>query len=176
MHDGYLFTLGICGTASGASPAPQLLDALLSVLPPVKRAALLGEVRLLATTGQPEDPLLAPILADCRDAELLLLVTPPVGTQLPPRLANVLNQAIAGGSSWQGKTALLVVVGAAEPALLALDETCRRLGATVVTAQLIAEAEAGDPQVIEQLQAATRAAYATARQTIPHALPHLDLQ
>ncbi len=71
MHDGYLFTLGICGSADEDDPAPEVLSALLGQLPPVKRAAFLGPL----PPGQP-DALLADIVADMRDAELIVIVTP----------------------------------------------------------------------------------------------------
>ncbi|PMP80736.1 MAG: hypothetical protein C0184_09045, partial [Chloroflexus aggregans] len=71
MHDGYLFTLGICGSAAEDDPAPEVLSALLGAIPPVKRAAFLG----VLPSEQP-DLLVAEIVADMRDAELIVMVTP----------------------------------------------------------------------------------------------------
>lgn len=118
MHDGYLFTLGMCGTAAASNPAPAVLNSMLGALPPVKRAALLGEVLSLDSGGALHDPLLAQVAADMRDAELLLFVTPVYRSpsrgdmRLPARLAALLQAAalLAQAERWPGKHAALVAV------------------------------------------------------------------
>jgi hypothetical protein len=118
MHDGYLFTLGICGTAAASSPALAVLNGMLEALPHVKRAALLGEVLRLEGGGALHDPLLAQVAADMRDAEILLLVTPVYRSastgdmRLPARLAELLQAAapLAQAERWPGKHAALVAV------------------------------------------------------------------
>ncbi|PDW01944.1 hypothetical protein [Candidatus Viridilinea mediisalina] len=87
MHDGYLYTLGICGSAAGSGPAPECLSMMLAALPPVKRAAFLGEVLLNQAGPSLADPLRDPLYHELADAEVLLLVTPLLGGALPARLS-----------------------------------------------------------------------------------------
>lgn len=121
MHDGYLFTLALCGTATDRTPALAIVNTLLRALPPVKRAALLGEVVPLDQGGQSAAPmhdwLLGQVIDDMRDAELLLIVSPlylssapPTHIRLPTRLATLLQQAapLAAAGQLRGKCALLV--------------------------------------------------------------------
>ena len=114
MHDGYLFTLGVCGTASAASVAPALLDAMMGALPPVKRVALLGDVRALSDDGElPPDEMLDEVAGDLADAEALLVVTPILHRGLPPRLMDALRRAgeRAGAAGLGHTLAALVCVG-----------------------------------------------------------------
>jgi hypothetical protein len=113
MHDGYIFTLGIAGSAGG--PTAHCLDVMLAALPPVKRAAYLGDV--LTSPGLPslDDPLTAPILADVADAEVLLIVTPFLGGRLPPRLAALMRTTPPAD---RRRFAALVTLGAGDAAPL----------------------------------------------------------
>jgi|HigsolmetaAR202D_1030399.scaffolds.fasta_scaffold00005_99 Predicted flavoprotein len=91
MHDGYLFTLGICGTASSASIAPNLLTAMMKAIRPVKRVAHLGDIRPLQSDGSlTKDSFLEEVVDDIPDAEALLIVTPLLHGGLPPRLQALL--------------------------------------------------------------------------------------
>lgn len=111
MHDGYLFTLGICGSASDGGPARMCLDAMLAALPPVKRAAYLGEVLISSDAPSLDDPLTAPLLADIADAEVLLLVTPLPGGNLPPRLRMLADALAAASLPTRRRFVALVAVG-----------------------------------------------------------------
>lgn len=114
MHDGYLFTLGVCGTASAASVAPALLDAMMHALPPVKRVALLGDVLLIGDADDlSRDEMLDQIAGDLPDAEAFLVVTPVVHRGLPPRLQAALRRAgeRAGAHGLSDTIAALVCVG-----------------------------------------------------------------
>lgn len=159
MHDGYLFTLGICGSADEDDPAPEVLSALLGQLPPVKRAAFLG----LLPLGQP-DTLLADIVADMRDAELIVIVTPATAPQLPARLNDLLRAAYAADLA--GRYAALVAVGPhAATVLNELRAAVATCGFTIAGGFALA-ADTPLPH------AAIQAAYQTARATLaPHALP-----
>lgn len=149
MHDGYLFTLGICGTAASNSPAPALLDAMLAALPPVKRAALLGEVLPMAADGTLHDTLIEPIAADIADAELLIVVTPVLpGGVLPLRLEALLRRMEARypPPALAGKFLALVGVAPLEPlsqrvetltALNHLARLCRHVGITTLSPLLL---------------------------------------
>ncbi len=159
MHDGYLFTLGICGSADEDDPAPVMLNALMATLPPVKRAAFLGTL----PSDQP-DQLLTDIVADMYDAELIIIVTPATIPQLPARLDNLLCTAYTAGVG--GRYALLVTVGRHAAAVL------QQLKAATVTCGLIIAATHAltdhDPPPLTSAQAA----YATARANLaPNALP-----
>ncbi|MCU0492003.1 MAG: hypothetical protein MUD01_10465 [Chloroflexaceae bacterium] len=160
MHDGYLFTLGLCGTASASSPAPALLNAMLAALPPVKRAALLGEVLPFDSQGQLLDAMLPAILGDIRDAELLLVVTPLLpGGRLPARLEALLHRASQLLVALPPKYAVLVAVDDAEPALNAADLATGR----AQLAQLCQPLQAAPPLLASgsspELLQATREAY-----------------
>jgi len=111
MHDGYLFTLGICGSANDGGPARRCLDAMLAALPPVKRAAYLGEVLISADAPSFDDPLLAPLLTDIADAEVLLVVTPLPGGGLPPRLRALFEALAATPLPARRRFVALVAVG-----------------------------------------------------------------
>jgi len=167
MHDGYLFTLGICGSASDSGAAPAILDAMLAALPPVKRAAYLGEVLISEGAPSLDDPLAGPLLADVADAELLLVVTPTPGDRPPPRL-QALARALAVAPLPPAERLLVVVtLGAADPAALAAGFAGAALaGALQLPAD--AAADAAIPRAAEL----ARAAYARARALRPHALPH----
>lgn len=160
MHDGYLFTLGICGSAEEDDPGPVMLNSLLAALPPVKRAAFLGTI----PSDQP-DQLIAEIITDMRDAELIVIVTPATTPQLPDRLNNLLRAAYAAGVG--GRFAALIAVGpyaaAVLPALQTAAATCGLRIASTCAANTDDEPPLADVQ----------AAYATARAVLaPHALPH----
>ncbi|RRR76156.1 MAG: hypothetical protein EI684_03495 [Candidatus Viridilinea halotolerans] len=171
MHDGYLYTLGICGSTAGNGPAPQCLDLMLAALPPVKRAAYLGEVLLDHASPGFRDPLLAPLYVELADAELLLIVTPLPGGQLPPRL-----QALAHVLC---KTPLVsapryaIFIGFADHPPHALDAL--RLALTLNNTTLLHERFA--PTAANPVAIATEAiiwaqhAYACARRHHPEALP-----
>jgi hypothetical protein len=171
MHDGYLFTLGVCGGASASGPAPACLDLMLAALPPVKRAAYLGEV--LVSEGEPsfDDPLLAPILGDIADAEVLLLSVPLPGGALPARLAALARALAAAPPPPRRRFAALVAFSDGPPtalwplrhALEAID--CPLLG------EIIAPADAQVAAIADEAAALAREAYARARALHPEALP-----
>lgn len=179
MHDGYIFTLGICGSASPSTPAPALLDAMLSALPPVKRAALLGEIMPLDGAGQPYDPLLDPIIQDLRDAEVILMVTPLSSSgRLPARLTALVERAapLVATGVLRGKVAVLVGVvvaadmpGGAVP--VQLQRFCDEAGIAIADMMILAELAAADAAVIDRLKASAQRTYALARQRVAHALP-----
>jgi NAD(P)H-dependent FMN reductase len=167
MHDGYLYTLGICGTAAGNNPAPALLNAMLKAIPPVKRAAMLGEVVLLANPHSFADPMLNEVLADMRDAELLFIVTPVMADRVPARLASLLARIPAHALA--GTQCLLTLVGeppgqsrAAERAIISL------LAPTGVQLNQTLFAHAEEP--FARFEAAAQQAYRQARALVPHAL------
>jgi NAD(P)H-dependent FMN reductase len=155
MHDGYLFTLGICGTASDASIAPAVLGAALRAIPAVKRAALLGDVR---RDGERRDALVAAVAADAADAELLIIVTPPVAGGLPLRLAAALHTVSGHGGVLPAAGALLILVAdEGEPAPMALAqlrEWCAAIGASEVGMLALP----GDMPADQQLDQAAQAA------------------
>jgi hypothetical protein len=169
MHDGYLFTLGVCGSASGG-PAQHCLDAMLAALPPVKRAAYLGEVLVSESAPSLRDPLVAPLLAEIADAELLLAATPLPGGLLPPRL-RALAEAIIAAPPAGPRFAVLIsfadnLVARTLDPLRAAFAAC---GATLIgELQFPADAPAavwkGDATEL------ARAAYARARSLHPEAL------
>jgi hypothetical protein len=178
MHDGYIFTLGVCGSASDSSPAPACLNAMLAALPPVKRAAYLGEVLLNEGAPSLADPLTGLLLGDVADAEVLLIVTPLPGGALPSRVHN-LAQAIAasapaGGSQDEAQPprfAALVAIGDGQgEAFHALRVALARVGATIV-GEIHAPADAEQAQLVERAVELARAAYALARERRPAALP-----
>ncbi|WP_298816597.1 hypothetical protein [Chloroflexus sp.] len=159
MHDGYLFTLGICGSADEDDPAPELLSALLGALPPVKRAAFLGVLPF----EQP-DPLLTDIIADMTDAELIVIVAPATTPQLPTRLNTLLCAATAARIN--GRYAFIAAIGQHAGAILRQIHT-----AATACGLIVAGAHAmtdNQPPPLEEV----RAAYAIARATLaPDALP-----
>lgn len=179
MHDGYIFTLGICGSASPSNPAPALLDAMLAALPPVKRAALLGEIVPLDGAGKLHDPLLDPIIQDLRDAEVILMVTPLASSgRLPARLAALVKRAapLVATGVLHGKVAVLVgVVAAADmPAGAApaqLQRFCDEAGIAIADMIILAEPAAADAAVVDRLKVSAQRAYALARQRVAYALP-----
>jgi NAD(P)H-dependent FMN reductase len=177
MHDGYIFTLGICGSTRAGHPALMLLEAMLRELPPVKRAAHLGEVLLLEQDQQLHDPLRDPLRADMRDAEVLLIVTPLHTATLPFRLAALLDYAsdLAATGELRGKIAVLVGIGPGtppEPASLALlQRFCDDAGITVAGKLVLTEDQAVAPTAPDQVADLARQAYALARQDLPDALP-----
>jgi len=164
MHDGYIFTLGVCGSASDSGPAPACLDAMLAALPPVKRAAYLGEV--LVSEGAPSlaDPLTAPLLAEIADAELLLLVTPLPGGALPARVRALANGLSAAPPLARPRLAALVAFGNAATALLPLRHALALAGVELL-GELVAPAVS-----IEDAVSLARRAYAQARLLQPDAL------
>ncbi|MCG8351863.1 MAG: hypothetical protein MI924_29205 [Chloroflexales bacterium] len=180
MHDGYIFTLGICGTSSASSPAPMLLDAMLAALPPVKRAALLGDIMLLDHGGKPNDPLLDPIVRDMVDAELLLIVTPVWSDeQLPLRLLALLKRAmpLAETGALSGKMATLVGIvppsRLRRPPFLPIYEFCKRANMTVSSILESTEEAAQGAWSIQRVTEMAQGAYAEVSaalqaQNIPH--------
>lgn len=172
MHDGYLFTLGICGTASGSSPAPDMLGAMLRAIPPVKRAALLGEVLLLDDPAIFADPLRDVLLADLGDAELLLIVSPLRLGRLPGRLTQLLK--FAAEMPLGGKHALVVLLGTAEDRLRTAEQVISRLiepSGIQIIETLTASDELISPTEQAAIEAATLRAYHIARALRPNLLP-----
>lgn len=172
MHDGYLFTLGICGTASGSSPAPALIGAMLRAIPPVKRAALLGEVLLLDDPTIFADPLRETVLADIRDAELLLIVSPLRSGRLPGRLTQLLK--VAAEMPLGGKHALVVLLGTAEDRLRTAEHVISRLiepSGMHIIETLTASDELISPTEQAAIEAATLRAYQVARALRSDLLP-----
>lgn len=177
MHDGYLFTLAICGTATATSPAPMLLNAMLAALPPVKRAAWLGEVVPLDSSGRWHDPLLDAVVADMRDAEVLLVVSPLYSSRLQPeqatahlpaRLVALLERAapLAAAGHLRGACAAFVGIDMAGSTAAAsnasavdrivqkqmlfapLQRFCVLAGMEIVGALLVPAPEAGTPAAL----------------------------
>ncbi len=170
MHDGYLFTLGICGSASESGPAPACLNAMLAALPPVKRAAYLGEILLSEGAPSLADPLTMPLLGEISDAELLLIVTPLAGGALPARV-QTLARAMAADPPPGRRFAVIVTIGdGADEALHLLREALARVGATIVR-ELHAAAGVEAAEIIPEAVELARAAYALAREQNPGALP-----
>ncbi|MEI8167870.1 MAG: hypothetical protein WCG26_15920, partial [Chloroflexales bacterium] len=169
--DGYIFTLGICGSASASGPAQGCLDLMLAALAPVKRAAYLGEI--LVREGEPslDDPLLGPVCADIADAEVLLFATPLPGGALPARLLALAHSLAATPPPARRRFAALVVFtdGATTPlwplrhALEAAD--IELLG------ELYAPADAALDELAVEAADLAHAAYARARVSYPGALP-----
>lgn len=172
MHDGYIFSLGICGSANDSGLTPACLDTLLGAIPPVKRAALLGEV--LVSLGMPDlhDPLIAPILADIADAEILLIVTPIAGGGLPARLRGLFQAVAANPPPTHPRFAALVFVGANDTTALAtLHRFCAVVQATIMGELWLADGRALDATTQQQLVALAQSTYAAARRDTPTALP-----
>ncbi len=170
MHDGYIFTIGICGGASGLAPA--CLDVMLAALPPVKRAALLGEV--LLSTGIPslDDPLIEPIRADIADAELLLLVTPLVGGGVPARLRALAHRVRFAPPPPRARFVVIVVVGQRDDeAILSLRRLRTAVGAAAAGELWLEDRDALGAEQRRQLEDLARAAYDRARRFEPGALP-----
>jgi NAD(P)H-dependent FMN reductase len=170
MHDGYIFTIGICGSAGGLAPA--CIDVMLAALPPVKRAALLGEVLLSEGAPSLADPLADPVRADIADAELLLIVTPVSGGRIPARLRALARAVEQAPPPARPRFAALAAVGPRDEAAL---EPLRRLCAAA-GAELVGEAWLGDREHLgdadrRELEELARAAYARARTLAPEALP-----
>lgn len=171
MHDGYIFTLGICGGASASGPAPACLDLMLGALPPVKRAAYLGEVLLSEGAPSFADPLLAPLLADIADAEVLLLSVPLPGGALPPRLAALARALEAAPPSPRRRFAALVAFADGPTAALwPLRHALETLDCQLL-AELYAPADAAVASLADEAAALAREAYARARALNPAALP-----
>lgn len=171
MHDGYIFTLGVCGSASTSGPAPACLDLMLAALPPVKRAAYLGEV--LISDGAPslDDPLLAPVAADLADAEVLLVCTPLPGGALPARLAALARRLEQAPPAGRRRFAAIVAFtdGSTEP-LWPLRHALEAAGCDLL-AELYAPAEADLATLAEDAAELARTTYARARAANPGALP-----
>ncbi|MEF3273509.1 MAG: NAD(P)H-dependent oxidoreductase [Chloroflexus sp.] len=159
MHDGYLFTLGICGSADEDDPAPDLLSALLGALPPVKRAAFLGKLG-----PDQSDQLLAEVVADMADAELIVIVAPATTPQLPARLTTLLHNAATVNLG--GRYAVVITVGPHASAVLHQLRTAAASCGFII-AGAYAMADSSSPPLAE-----VRAAYVAARTALaPNALP-----
>lgn len=170
MHDGYIFTLGLCGSAAGGGPAPALLDLMLAALPPVKRAAYLGEV--FDSLEQPAlDPLSEPVCADLADAELLLLTTPLPGGFLPTRLRK-LAQLIATAPlpTKRRFVALVVCTDGALEGLWPLRDAFEAAEIEILSEVYVA-AEADPAELADELREVAQIAYGRARALHPKALP-----
>ncbi len=177
MHEGYIFTLGICGSTRTGYPALVLLEAMLQALPPVKRAAHLGEVLWFEQDQHLHDPLREPLLTDMRDAELLLIVTPLYRATLPFRVATLLDYAtdLAVAGKLRGTFAVLVGIGPdalPEPVpMMLLQRFCDDAGITVAGKTVLTEDQAAKEGAVDRVAELARQAYALARQDIPDALP-----
>jgi hypothetical protein len=171
MHDGYLFSLGICGTASDASRAPALLNAMLAAIPPVKRAALLGDVRRMDDPANIDgDGLLDEVAADFADAELLLLATPAVAGDVSPRMAALLAMAAHEVRANLPKHAVLLATDEEgdETAALALERLvawCAQCG-VIVSAQLAISLAIDDEHALGLAHAAAQTAYEATSETL----------
>lgn len=171
MHDSYIFTLGVCGGATANGPAPACLDLMLSALPPVKRAAYLGEVLLSEGTPSFDDPLLGPVLADIADAEVLLLSVPLPGGALPPRVAALARALEAAPPPPRRRFAALVAFAdGATTALWPLRHALETLDCQLL-AELYAPTDAEVAAIAAEAAALAREAYARARALNPGALP-----
>jgi hypothetical protein len=171
MHDGYLFTLGICGATSDASRAPGLLNEMLAAIPPVKRAALLSDVRRLDDPSNIDgDGLLDEASTDFADAELLLLVTPAVAGDVAPRMAALLAMAAHEVLPNLPKHAVLLATDeegdeSAALALARLEAWCAQCGVTV-EAQIALPLTADTEEALAMAGAAALAAYEAASETL----------
>lgn len=179
MHDGYLFTLGICGSAAADHPALFALNTMLGALPPVKRAVYLGPMVSLNQYGQLYDPLLEPIVCDMRDAELLLIVTPVSETTLPARLARLLDHgvSVAGNGMLRDKVVALIVItldtapAAEMAARKRLQHFCATAGMQIAGQLSFTVSAVMQPSAVAAMMALARQAYTEARQRVPDALP-----
>jgi hypothetical protein len=188
MHDGYIFTLGIAGSAGG--PVAACLDIMLAALPPVKRAAYLGDVLTSVELPSLDDPFLTLILGDVADAEVLLIVTPFLVGRLPPRLTALAHTT---PSADRQRFAALVTLGDGDATPLrawlhaANAEICAELALPAnghapgpphwaaptdfPHASAVSDAPPyGRPDAVAPLAACARAAYAAARALHPSAL------
>jgi hypothetical protein len=172
MHDGYLFTLGICGSAAAGHPALHVLDAMLAALPPVKRALYLGAVQPSGTDGTWQEPLLAPLIADLADAEILLLATPAPPGGLPGRLRAALNQ-LPVADRRASLQVVAVAVGPAAEQSLAWLQSC--FAAPAIHFRSLALAPDDVFTAMPRALDLSRDAYRCARVALPAALPHEGL-
>jgi multimeric flavodoxin WrbA len=138
MHDGYIYTLALCGATTLSTAAPLIVNTMLAAIPPVKRAAWLGEVLPLTANTSPADPLLDEVLADLHDAEVMLIITPlyqRTGSDdthtsaLPARLMRLFDRAgpLAAAGHLRGKTAALVGVETGENSAAAPESALDRI-------------------------------------------------
>ncbi len=170
MHDGYIFTIGICGSAGGL--AQICLDTMLAALPPVKRAALLGAVLLSEGLPSLEDSMAEPIRADIADAELLLIVTPLVGGGLPDRLRALADRVISAPPPQRARFVVIVAVGRRDDAaLVPLLRLRDAVGAAAAGEIWLEDGEALGAEQRRALVDLARSAYARARGLAPEALP-----
>jgi hypothetical protein len=171
MHDGYIYTLGICGSAAGGGPAPVCLDLMLAALPPVKRAAYLGEVLLSADAPSLDDPLIAPVRDELADTELVLLVTPLPGGALPASLS-ALAAAIEHMPPPPARR-FAVLVAFADGSLAGLWPLRHALDAAgiEILSELYAPTGTLAAAIAEEAVTLARIAYARARALHPEALP-----
>lgn len=145
MHDGYVYTFGICTTTSG--PAATLLNTLLAALPPVKRAAFLSD--FTADSAQ----LYA---AEWHDAELVLLVVPL--DRIADAAVGLWVEGIAAHLHEARAAALVIGIGDGDTAQLdALAATLAQRGCATACCVTPALHDTHD------LVAAVQAAYAQAR-------------
>jgi hypothetical protein len=163
MHDGYIFTIGIAGSAGGAAAA--CLDLMLAALPPVKRAAYLGAVFTHDGLPSLSDPLTAPIWADIADAEVLLIATPLPGGRLPARLHALTLQHVFVP---RPRFAALVTFGAGDA--YALEQWLHAIPVTLCGQLHLPEQESLSTAHISAIRELARSAYYNARELLPHAL------
>lgn len=172
MHDGYLFTLGICGSASDSGPAPACLDLMLAALPPVKRAAFLGEVLLSTELPSFDDPMIEPIRADIADVELLLIVAPLVGGGLPARLQILARAVEQAPPPARPRFAALLALGTESSSTLTpLQRMCQSANIEIVEELWIAVEGELNNDIRERMADFARNAYAIARREYPDLLP-----
>ncbi|MFV9505051.1 MAG: hypothetical protein AB4911_10860 [Oscillochloridaceae bacterium umkhey_bin13] len=170
MHDGYIFTLGVCGSAAGGGPAPACLDLMLAAIPPVKRAAYLGEV-FDSVERDALDPLTVPVRLDLADAELLLLTTPLPGGALPPRLRSLTRALMVAPPPPRRRYAAIVAF--ADGSLDGLWPLRHALEAAEIEilGELYASVDADPATLADDLAELARMAYGRARAMHPEALP-----
>ena len=171
MHDGYIFTLGICGSASENGPAPGCLDLMLAALAPVKRAAYLGEILLSEGVPSFADPLLAPIATDIADAEVLLFATPLPGGTLPTRLLALARIRERVPPPPRRRFAVLVAFTDGSTAALWPLRYALEAAAIEILGELYAPADADRAAIDAEATALARFAYARACASYPGTLP-----
>ncbi|WP_129671886.1 hypothetical protein [Candidatus Chloroploca sp. Khr17] len=170
MHDGYIFTLGICGSTMASGPAPASLDLMLAALAPVKRAAYFGEVLISTDLPSLDDPLTTPVVNDIADADVLLITTPLPGGKLPARLHSLVRLIEHAAPVQRRRFAVIIAFtdGTTEglwPLRHALDAA-----AIEVLSELYAPAEADLDELAPELISLAHMVYGRAHALHPEAL------
>lgn len=171
MHDGYIFTLGICGSASTSGPAQGCLDLMLAALAPVKRAAYLGAILVSEAAPSFDDPLIGPVTGDIIDAEVLLVTTPLPGGALPTRMLALARGLEQDPPPARRRFAVLVVFTDGSTAPLWPLRHALEAADIEILGELYAPADVALDEVADEAIAVARMAYARARASYPGALP-----